>query len=85
MGLLTGQVRAATVVADTDVRCLRLDKAGFDAILRNRPQIVDELSELLTRRQAANEAMLQALGSREREGGERRATLVARIRRFFGL
>lgn len=87
MGLLTGQPRAATVVADGDAECLRLDKAGFDAILRARPEIVEELSQALARRQAQNDATLQALGAQERSAGERSRAreLMHRIRQFFSL
>ncbi|HEX4882716.1 MAG TPA: mechanosensitive ion channel family protein [Casimicrobiaceae bacterium] len=87
MGLLTGQPRAATVVAAGEAKCFRLDKAGFDAILRNRPQIVEELSHALARRQAENDATLQALSAAERAAGEhgRARDLVQRIRQFFKL
>lgn len=87
MGLLTGQPRAATVVADGDVESLRLDKAGFDAILRNRPEVVDALSQVLAERQAANDATLQALGQQERITRQhgRARELVRRIRHFFSL
>jgi CRP-like cAMP-binding protein/small-conductance mechanosensitive channel len=87
MGLLTGQPRAATVVACGAARCFRIDKAAFDAILRNRPEIVEQLSHALARRQAENDATLQALGAGERHEGEhgRARDLVERIRRFFAL
>jgi CRP-like cAMP-binding protein len=87
MGLLTGQARLATVIADGDVVCYRLHKTGFDAILRNRPQIVEELSAVLARRQAENEAMMAALDASEaaRRAPNRTADLVRRIRQFFVL
>lgn len=87
MGLLTGQPRAATVMADEDCECLRLDKAAFDAILRSRPEIVDELSRTLARRQAENDAMLQSLehGARSEQVRGRARELMQRIRRFFSL
>lgn len=87
MGLLTGQPRAATVVADGEAECLRLDKAGFDAILRNRPDVVEELSQVLARRQEENEATLQALGAAASAADKhgRVRDLVRRIRKFFAL
>ena len=60
MGLLTGQARTANVIAETDVLCYRLDKSGFDAILRARPELVDGLSKVVAKRQAENDATLQA-------------------------
>jgi len=59
-GLLTGQARTANVVAETEVLCYRLDKAGFDAILRARPELAEGLSVVVAKRQAENDATLQA-------------------------
>jgi len=87
MGLLTGQARGATVIAENDVLCYRLDKAGFDAVLKARPELVEALSQVVAIRQAANDAMLQNLSAdaRARQTVGRRAELVGRIRRFFAL
>ena len=41
MGLLTGQARTATVVAEGEVLCYRLDKPGFEAILKARPEMAE--------------------------------------------
>ena len=38
MALLTGDARAATVVAKTDVECYRLDRASFQELLAGRPR-----------------------------------------------
>src|SRR2546423_4909425 len=59
MGLLTGQARTATVIAESDVLCYRLDKAGFDAILRARPQLADGFAKRGPRRPAEKDATLQ--------------------------
>lgn len=87
MGLLTGQPRTATVIADADVLCYRLDKAGFDTILQARPALTESLSQVVAARQAANDATLQSLDaeSRARQAVGRAADLVRRIRGFFGL
>ena len=37
MGMMTGEPRRATVVARTDVECYRLDKEGFESVMRARP------------------------------------------------
>src|SRR5206468_8317999 len=60
MGLLTGQARTATVIAESDVLCYRLDKSGFDAILRARPELADGFAKVVAQRQAENDATLQA-------------------------
>ena len=87
MGLLTGQARGATVVADGDAVCYRIDKAGFDAILKRRPEIVDALSQVLAHRQADNDATLAMLSVEARGKGAsgRAAEFVRRIRQFFKL
>jgi len=87
MGLLTGQARAATVVAESEAVCYRIDKPGFDAILRSRPEIVEGLSQVLAQRQADNDATLAALSVEDRgtRALGRAGELVRRIRQFFKL
>ena len=87
MGLLLGQPRGATVIADGDALCYRLDKRGFDAILQARPQLAETLAKVLAERQAANDATLQALDAeaRARQAVSRAGDLVRRIQQFFGL
>ncbi len=87
MGLLTGQARGATVVAETEVLCYRLDKAGFDTTLKSRPALVEQLSRVVAARQMANDATLQGLGAdlRARSASTRTAELVRRIKSFFAI
>jgi small-conductance mechanosensitive channel/CRP-like cAMP-binding protein len=87
MGLLTGQERTANVVAETDVLCYRLDKTGFDAILRARPELVNLLSTVVGKRQAENDATLQAADAdaRARMAVSRASELVRKIRQFFDI
>ena len=87
MGLLTGQARGATVIAEDEVLCYRLEKAAFDAILHRRPELVDALSQVVASRQAANDAKLQSLSeeARARQTVGRRADLVRRIKGFFAI
>src|SRR5437660_8965264 len=44
MGLLTGQARTATITAESEVLCYRLDKAAFEAIIHARPELADALA-----------------------------------------
>jgi small-conductance mechanosensitive channel/CRP-like cAMP-binding protein len=87
MGLLTGQARGATIIAENEVLCYRLDKAGFDEVLKARPELVEALSNVVSARQAANDATLQTLSdeARARQAVGRTTELVRRIRRFFAL
>jgi small-conductance mechanosensitive channel/CRP-like cAMP-binding protein len=87
MGLLTGQARGATVVARDEVLCYRLDKVGFDAIVRARAQLIEPMSRVVVERQAANDQKLSALSAeaRAREASYSAAELVRRIKRFFDI
>ncbi len=87
MGLLTGEARSATILAESDVLCYRLDKRGFEAIIRARPEIAVGMSTTVAARHAANDATLASLSAdaRARETGSRASELVRRIRDFFHL
>ena len=87
MGLLTGEARSATILAESEVLCYQLDKAGFEAIIRARPEIADEMSQTVIARNAANDATLASLSAdaRARAAGSKASELVRRIRDFFGL
>lgn len=87
MGLMTGAPRATTVVASTDIECYRLDKTGFEEIIRARPELAETMSHILAQRlQQIDE--LRNEYRREQSDSEKaahRAALVRRIREFFGL
>jgi small-conductance mechanosensitive channel/CRP-like cAMP-binding protein len=86
-GMLTGAPRSASVVALTDVECYRLDKEGFEQVLKARPAIADEISGLMAQRSADLSAARDELGAeaRQRLLESRRGELLSRIRRFFAL
>ncbi|MBX7115408.1 MAG: mechanosensitive ion channel [Myxococcaceae bacterium] len=87
MSLMTGEARSATVVALTDVECFRLDKATFQEVLQQRPEIAEHLAKVLAKRKvelsAARGGLDQDAAAR-RLGGEQ-GDLLNRIRGFFGL
>jgi len=87
MGLLTGQPRGATVVADEGALCYRLSKSAFDATLKARPEIAEALANVLARRMAENDATLKALDadSRTKRAAGGALDMVRRIRHFFAL
>ncbi len=87
LGLLTGKARSATVVARGDVLCYRLEKRGFDAILKARPEIAEPLSQVLAAREAANDATLQAMdeAARRKKASGTAGELLRKIRLFFDL
>jgi small-conductance mechanosensitive channel/CRP-like cAMP-binding protein len=87
MGLMTGAARAATVVASTDIECYRLDKAGFEDIIRARPALAESMSHILAQRLQQIDEMQNEYrkAQSESERAAHRAAIVQRIRDFFGL
>ena len=87
MGLMTGEPRLADVIALGDVDCFRLGKDVFKQVLLGRPEIADELSEMLADRRveliAARDG-LAASSMHERSLSERERILGA-IKGFFSL
>lgn len=59
MSLMTGEPRAATVLASSALECFRLESTAFQSILEERPEVVNELSERLAERR------VQLLAARE--------------------
>jgi small-conductance mechanosensitive channel/CRP-like cAMP-binding protein len=51
MSLMTGESRAATVVAKTDVECYIVDKEVFGEIVQEKPELAGIISDILSRRQ----------------------------------
>ncbi|HEU5057455.1 MAG TPA: mechanosensitive ion channel family protein [Kofleriaceae bacterium] len=85
--LMTGEMRSATTVALTDVVCYRLAKSDLQEVLKRRPELADELAEILARRENELDARRQNLGAeaREKRVENDRRRLVSQIRNFFGL
>jgi CRP-like cAMP-binding protein len=85
MGLMTGAPRSATVIARSDVDCYRLDKAGFEGILRQRPEIAEHMSHVLADRLQQNAAVASEFEAQHSAAPRHRADILERIRHFFGL
>lgn len=83
MGLMTGDPRHATITALEDVECYRLDKAGFESILRTRPDLSREISQVLAQRQWELQRAVDAVSAPM--PSTHANDLLARIRGFFGL
>jgi small-conductance mechanosensitive channel len=82
MGMMTGEPRRATVTAHSDLECYRLDKTGFEKVLRARPDIANEISRVLVQREGELSWRRDAA---EADGRGRHDDILARIRGFFGL
>jgi CRP-like cAMP-binding protein len=87
MGLLTGEPRAATIVATTDVECYRLDKTAFQHVLDERPELAKRISELLTQRRVELEVVREGLSTeaKARRIAESQVQIFSQIKNFFGL
>jgi small-conductance mechanosensitive channel/CRP-like cAMP-binding protein len=87
MALLTGGRREASVIALTDIECLRVDRAAFGELLERRPEIAQEVAEILAERRVALDAARENLDAASRDlrlQGERHRILSA-VQDFFGL
>jgi CRP-like cAMP-binding protein len=84
---MTGAPRVASVIARTDLACYRLDKEDFEAVLRKRPGIADDVSHILVERRAQLDSALQNLDAEtlHKEMYNRHNEVLATIKSFFGL
>jgi small-conductance mechanosensitive channel/CRP-like cAMP-binding protein len=87
MGLMTGAPRTATVVAQTNAECYRLDKKSFQDILQRRPEIAEDISHILARRRVELEAVREGLNeeAKLKRMSNTQGDLLRRIRDFFTL
>ncbi|MDE2142970.1 MAG: mechanosensitive ion channel [Elusimicrobia bacterium] len=86
MALLTGEPRAATVIAVENVACYRLDRDGFRDILARRPEIAESISKVLVERRVALESARGTMDARRLDGlRASQSDMLSRIRRFFAL
>jgi small-conductance mechanosensitive channel/CRP-like cAMP-binding protein len=87
MSLLTGAPRSATVMAASEIEAVEITKDIFASLLKNNPDIVARLGELLDQRQRANEltATSQTPFSQGGTARQTRETVLRRLRQFFSL
>ena len=83
MGLLTGELRSATVRAKTLCDLIVIDHESFHDVLAAHPEIVERMGGLLASRQAGLEAV--AATDRAPATAERQQRLISKIRDFFKL
>src|SRR6266478_3238285 len=88
MSLLTGERRAATVRAESDCHVMEISKPVMAEVIRESPDCLERLSDLLAKRRLENEGVLKEVASQaqnEKEEREYRATFLHRLRTFFEL
>jgi small-conductance mechanosensitive channel/CRP-like cAMP-binding protein len=86
MSLMTGAPRAATVVALTDVECYRLDAAHFREIIQHRPELAEQMAEVLAQRRSELLAVIAQMGvEAQARAAVSKHDLLQEIKDFFGL
>jgi small-conductance mechanosensitive channel len=81
MSLMTGAMRAATVVAKSDVECYVVDKEAFQEILQEKPELAGIIGDILARRQVALDAPPQSVVPTAVQKNQ----LMSKIAAFFGV
>jgi small-conductance mechanosensitive channel/CRP-like cAMP-binding protein len=88
MSLLTGERRSATIRADSDCEVLEISKEVMAEVMRDSPQCLTQLSEILAKRKLEGEGILRdaaqpdVSANKEREY---RASFLRRLRTVFEL
>ena len=88
MSLLTGEKRTATVSAEQDCEVIEIAKPAMAAVLREAPECVNQLSELLAARKMETEGVLKDAVqgfAQEKKEREYRASFLQRLRSVFEL
>jgi small-conductance mechanosensitive channel/CRP-like cAMP-binding protein len=83
MSLLTGEPRAATIVALEETEVVVVEHGAFQRAIEQDPTVLSQISQELARRQAELSARLASGGSVY--PAETAPLILARIRRFFGV
>ena len=88
MSLLTGEKRSATVRAERDCYVMEIGKNVMGNVIRDSPECLKQLSELLARRKMETEGILKdAATSTEQDAKHREytANFLNRLKTFFAL
>jgi len=89
MSLLTGEKRSATVRADNDCYVMEIGKDVMGEIIRESPDCLKQLSEILAKRKMETEGILKdvAASSADHAAKQREytATFLKRLKTFFAL
>src|SRR5699024_6836702 len=86
--LFTGEPRGATVIAQSDLKVLEIEKKELQQILKKTPGLVERLSEVLAERRLVNEGFFEK-AKKENEVDEARKSYSNKIlkgmRSFFSI
>ena len=79
MALLTGEARAADVIALTDVVAVEITKDAFQPVLQQHPELAAAISAKVSERRGNIDSLRMASNE------EAQRTVLSRIRAYFGL
>ena len=87
LGMMTGETRSASVVAASEVDCYRLDRDGFQQLLSRRPDLAENISSVMAKREVALAAVRENLDAqqRARRVSAEKSRMLHSIQDFFGL
>jgi branched-chain amino acid transport system substrate-binding protein len=87
MCLLTGEPRAATITAATDVLLYEITKDTMAELLQNRPVIAGKISEIIAKYRKSTQEVKEKLANSEHDedSGHLTAQLLGKIKHFFGI
>src|SRR5438552_18666092 len=88
MSLLTGERRTATVRAVADCYVIEISKPTMAEVIRQAPECLNQLSELLAKRKMETEGIIKDAHLAQGEEAKQReysATFLRRLRTFFEL
>src|SRR5213595_2087404 len=89
MSLLTGEKRSATVRADGDCYVMEISKDVMGEVIRESPDCLKQLSELLAKRKMETEGILKDLATSSADQAAKQreytATFLKRLKTFFAL
>jgi CRP-like cAMP-binding protein len=87
MSLLTGERRTATVRAESDCYVMEISKPVMAEVIRDSPDCLERLSELLAKRKLENEGVIKEAseGQNEKKEREYQASFLKRLQSFFEL
>src|ERR1700736_3472919 len=89
MSLLTGERRSATVRAEGDCYVMEISKDVMGEVIRDSPDCLKQLSELLAKRKMETEGILKDLATSSADQAAKQreytATFLKRLKTFFAL
>jgi small-conductance mechanosensitive channel len=88
MSLLTGERRSATVRAESDCYVMEISKPTMADIIRESPDCLNQLSEILAKRRMETEGIIEEAAPATVQAAteqEYRATFLRRLKTFFQL